>query len=317
MRFRFLHFADCHLGYRQYNQRERLNDFARAFYTVIDTAIAEKVDFVLLAGDLFQKRSIDALTLNQALYGLEKLKRANIPCLAVEGNHEHAYWEDAVGWMKFLALRGLLLLLDPEFTGGKPQLASYERTKGSYVDPLPNVRVHGLHYCGASTAKVLEAYATALSELPKDGIEYTIFVTHGGVEGVLAEDAGGLTFRQLAVLRPHADYLALGHIHKPFVIDDWIYNPGSLETCSTMEASWPERGYFIVEVDTAQAAENGGRKHTATLFANVRRPFHRLSFKTDLYESPDALLDQCDQFLRRTGTRQWRRTQKSGSSSSG
>ncbi len=86
MKARFLHFADTHLGYRQYNNLDRYDDFARAFLAVIDVAIAEKVDFVVLAGDLFEKRSIEALTLNQAMIGLERLKAANIPCVAVEGN---------------------------------------------------------------------------------------------------------------------------------------------------------------------------------------------------------------------------------------
>ncbi|MFN8465769.1 MAG: hypothetical protein U0X20_09475 [Caldilineaceae bacterium] len=52
--------------------RNGFNDFGRAFYAVIDEAIGRKVDFVILAGDLFHKRSIDALTLNQAIRGLEK-----------------------------------------------------------------------------------------------------------------------------------------------------------------------------------------------------------------------------------------------------
>ena len=46
MRTKFLHMADCHLGYRQYNLHERFNDFGRAFHHVINVAIAEKVDFV-------------------------------------------------------------------------------------------------------------------------------------------------------------------------------------------------------------------------------------------------------------------------------
>src|SRR5690606_25661818 len=168
MRVRFLHMADCHLGYRQYNLRERFNDFGLAFHNVVDTALAEEGEFVLLAGDLLQKRSIDALTLNQAIVGLEKLRAAKIPCIAVEGNHEHAYYEDYIGWMQFLAVRQLLILLDPTFEGGKPQLKPYARRSGSYIDPLPGVRVHGLRYLGSSTARVLESYAAALQELPCD-----------------------------------------------------------------------------------------------------------------------------------------------------
>ena len=91
MQARFLHLADCHLGKWQYNHRERYNDFGRAFFHILDEAIRQQVDFVILAGDLFEKRSIDALTLNQAMRGLEKLKARNIPCLAiVEPKHSDA-----------------------------------------------------------------------------------------------------------------------------------------------------------------------------------------------------------------------------------
>ncbi|MDE0200305.1 MAG: DNA repair exonuclease, partial [Caldilineaceae bacterium] len=94
MRATFLHMADCHLGYRQYNSRERQNDFTRAYLEIVGIAIEKKVDFVLLAGDLFERRAIDPITLSHAITGLERLKGAGIPCLAVEGNHELAYYRD-------------------------------------------------------------------------------------------------------------------------------------------------------------------------------------------------------------------------------
>jgi len=294
MRAKFLHMADCHLGFRQYNLRERFNDFGRVFFAVIEKAIAERVDFVLLAGDLFHKRSIDALTLNQAVAGLERLQRAGIPCLAVEGNHEHAYVDEVYGWMKFLALRHLIVLLDAEFEEGKPHLTPYEQRAGSYIDPLPGLRVHGLRYFGSGTARAITAYAAALDDLPADGVEYTVFMTHAGIEGEVA-DMSGLSMAEWSPLRGKTDYVALGHIHKPFSREEWLYNPGSLETCSAAEAVWSERGYYLVEVDTAR----DGHKHVATLHPAKRRPFVRLSLKTDLIETPDALYDQARQLMTR------------------
>jgi DNA repair exonuclease SbcCD nuclease subunit len=296
MRFRFLHMADCHLGYRQYNLTERFRDFDRAFTEVIGTAIAERVDFVLLAGDLFQKRAIDAATLHMAMRGLEKLRAANIPCIAVEGNHEHAYYEEYVGWMKFLAIRDLIILLDPEFDSGAPVLQPYTRRAGSFIDLLPGLRIHGMRYMGYTTARALEGYAQAMETLPRDGIEYTIFLTHAGIEGEIPGEVGGLSARQIAPLRPHVDYLALGHIHKPFEKEGWVYNPGSLETCTTQEVAWSDRGYFLVDVDTSR---RDGPKHIATLRANQRRIFHLLTFKIDHYNSPDHLYAQCEEFLTR------------------
>jgi DNA repair exonuclease SbcCD nuclease subunit len=279
--------ADCHLGFRQYNLRERFNDFGRVFLAVIDRAIEERVDFVLLAGDLFHKRSIDALTLNQAVAGLERLQRAGIPCLAVEGNHEHAYIDEVYGWMKFLALRQLLILLDADFVEGKPQLKPYAHRAGSYIEPVPGLRVHGMRYFGAGTAKAIAGYAAALAELPTDGVEYTIFMTHAGIEGEVSEQMSGLSMAEWSPLRDKADYVALGHIHKPFCRDDWLHNPGSLETCTSLETEWSERGFYLVEVDTA----NAERKHLATLVPAKRRHFVRLSLKCDLLDTPDALYD--------------------------
>lgn len=295
MRVRFLHMADCHLGYRQYNLRERFNDFGRAFHEVIQIAIAEKVDFVLLAGDLFHKRAIDALTLNQAIAALERLKSANIPCIAVEGNHEHAYVDDFIGWMKFLALRQYVILLDAEFKEGVPQLAPYAKREGSYVDPVPGVRVHGMRYFGAGTKLAVARYAEAMAALPRDGVEYAIYMTHAGLEGEVAEQVTAMSMADWSPLRPHADYVALGHIHKPYSREEWIYNPGSLETCAADESNWRERGYYLVEVDTATE----GPKHRATLHSNRRRPFVRMSLKTDLIQSPELLYAQARSLMER------------------
>jgi DNA repair exonuclease SbcCD nuclease subunit len=233
------------------------------------------------------------------MIGLERLKTANIPCIAVEGNHELSYHNEIIGWMQFLANRRLLILLDPTFEAGEPHLTPYTNRKGSYIEPVPGLRVHGLRYLGSSTAAAVEAYAKALEVLPKDDIQYTIFVAHAGVEGVMNEQAGGLSHRQWAVLHPYVDYLALGHIHKPFEFDHWIYNPGSPETCSLFEATWPHRGYYLVEVDTEQPRAEDEPKHNAQLHANPRRVIHRLNIKTDLLTLPTDLIAHTKEYLQR------------------
>lgn len=302
MRARFLHFADSHLGYRQYNHNERANDFARAFFSVIEIAIREQVDFVILAGDLFQKRAIDALTLNQAVKGLERLRAAKIPCIAVEGNHEMAYLNDTLSWVSFLALNDLLILLNPKVDSEGFELTHYAQRKGAYVDLLPGLRIYGLGYKGSSTVVAVEKYAEALAKQDAAGIEYTIFIAHAGVEEALPEQGGGLSLRQWSHLRPYVDYLALGHVHKPFSFDNWIYNPGSTETCSIAEIEWEERGYYLVEIDSdhPQATESEEPvKHVAKLQVNPRRRFHRVVVKTDLLTSPEHLYDNCRELLAR------------------
>src|SRR5258708_23333295 len=87
MQATFVHTADNHLGYEQYGMKERFNDFARAFFAVVDDAIARKADFVVVSGDLFNKRSIYALTLIQAQHALQRLRHPGIAATAIERNH--------------------------------------------------------------------------------------------------------------------------------------------------------------------------------------------------------------------------------------
>jgi DNA repair protein SbcD/Mre11 len=46
------------------------------------------------------------------------------------------------------------------------------------------------------------------------------------------------------------DYLALGHIHKNYALEGWIFNPGSTEANSVEEANYP-RGVYLVEISDA------------------------------------------------------------------
>ncbi len=294
MRFRFLHVADIHLGNKQYNESFRADDFARAFKEVILAAVEAKVDFVLIAGDLFHKRSIDAITLDEAYRWLDRLKQSNIPCIAIEGNHEMAYYGDEGSWLAFLRTRGLLTLLQTDFDEGLATFAPPTRGQGGWVDPIPGVRVYGLGYKGAGTPAALERCAMALEVLPPEhraGVEYSLFAAHTGVLGELAGDAISPTMHQWLAMRPHTDYVALGHIHKPFEKDDWIFNPGSLETCATNEWAWPDRAALLVDVDTALPP--GAQRTRVTRITPKRRPFARFSFKVDLHKEPETLLASC------------------------
>jgi len=288
---RFIHAADIHLGYSQYGERERYNDFARAFLGLVDAAIAAEVDFVLLAGDLFDARDIDPRTLLVAVRGLERLAERAIPVLAIEGNHERGHWHDAFSWLHYLAQMGLLINLSPWFEGQRLVLAPYDRqaAQGAYYDLPGNVRVYGCRYYGASTAAMVGQLAAALQEQPQRP-PYAIMMLHAGVENVLP-GFGGLSHAQLAPLRSSIDYVALGHIHKPFEHNGWLYNPGSLETNSMTEADWPERGHYLVEIDLEQ------RSHTAQLVPGARREFVRLNHDLTPYGTPTEVERQVGAYI--------------------
>lgn len=300
MRATFVHTADNHLGYEQYGVKERFNDFARAFNAVVEAAIARGADFFVIAGDLFNKRAIDALTLLQAQDALRKLKDAGITAIAIEGNHDRSYYRDGVSWLEFLAYNGDLILLNPYMRDGAPQLTPWnqQEMRGAYVDLKGGaLRVYGLPWYGASTPRVMEGLARQLEAVRAEedaaGVEYRVLLMHTGVEGILPTLHGLPTRAQFEPLRGRVDYVALGHVHKPYCIDGWLHNPGSTETWGAEESAW-DRGYYAVTVHT-DVPEDAPR-HTAEHIVNPRRPFVRLFFKVDGLSDPSTLYEHFDHF---------------------
>jgi len=293
MKATFAHLADVHLGNTQYGLSDRFDDFGRAWDDAISQVIARNVDFVVLAGDLFEKRSVEPLALIQAQDGLRRLRQAAIPVVAVEGNHDAALYRDGFSWMEYLDRQGELRLLDPCQAGETGyHYCPHEKGRGGcYVD-FGAVRVVGQPYLGASAARAIEEMTARLRLDGAGEAQYVVYIAHAGLEGIVARAPGCLAEAELAPLRPHVDYVALGHIHQHFERDGWLFNPGSLETCRSDEAE-SQSGFFIVEVDT-----DAPEKHRATLLSNWRRPFARLSFALDGLDDMKAVAAALGPFLK-------------------
>jgi exonuclease SbcD len=276
MHARFIHAADIHLGYEQYNLVERADDFARAYLAVVDHAIQHRVDFILIAGDLFHRASADAWMLKQATAGLTALRYAGIPVVAVEGNHDAQHARKHLSWLEFLCDQELLILLNIQTAAnGSRVLAPWDpdTRRGSWID-IAGVRIYGMKYYGAITARFLDEVRDQIEPVPGG---YTILMLHAGIEGQVPHLHGGLTPAQLAPFHENVDYLALGHVHKRLAgLGGWIYNPGSTETNSMEEFEWPH-GFFDVRVDTASP-----EKHDVTAVETPSlRPFHRIAVHAD------------------------------------
>lgn len=249
---RFLHVADVHLGFDRYDSKERTQDFFYALQDALNRyAIAPQVDFVLIAGDLFEHRNIQPNILNQAQICLQSLQAAGIPVLAIEGNHDNRPYGTKTSWLRYLSDWGALKLLEPgDLTAGEPFYAPWnEDTKrGGYIDLPCGVRVLGSYWYGATAPKAIEQIAAAIQALPPSS-GGTVLMFHHGLEGQIARYQGALRYADLLPLkRAGVDYLALGHIHKNYELENWIFNPGSIEANSVEEASFA-RGVYLVELD--------------------------------------------------------------------
>jgi len=279
---KFLHLADIHLGCRRYNVEERTADFFRAWSDVLARhALPNAVDFVLICGDFFNSRKVDPQAMNHAIIGLQMLKEAGIPVVAIEGNHDQ-HESDAVNrfsWMRSLSQWGYLALLEPDTRDGFNLTPWNEAERsGSYID-IAGARIFGTHWFGTSTNAAVPLLTDALRRAHGDGL-FNILMLHTDVEGQLNRpNIPALSISRMKELRTLVDYVALGHTHKRFEIEDWAFNPGSLEAC-TIDEFKEERGLYLVEVDDAHRVT---ARHSRDY---VQRPFQRLNF--DVSGAPDA-----------------------------
>jgi DNA repair exonuclease SbcCD nuclease subunit len=291
---KFLHLADIHLGFDRYDSPERSKDFFRALHSALDLyALQPAVDFVLIAGDLFEHRNIKPATLNQAQVCLQTLQQANIPVLAIEGNHDNRPYGTPTSWLKYLSEWGLVILLEPNQGGPEKSVLSpwdAQQRRGGYIDLDCGVRVIGSNWYGSAAPRAIEQLAATIADLPP-GPSHSILMFHHGLEGQIARYAGALRYSDLLPLRQAGvDYLALGHIHKHYTVEGWVFNPGSLEA-NNIEESQYKRGAYLVEIGPTGI-------HAELQTGHWQRPMLRLEVVAKGQESLDQLTEMAVERVR-------------------
>lgn len=275
----FIHMADMHLGYRQYDLEQRFLDFGHTFKKIAEYAVANKVDFVLISGDLFDKRSINAPTFVQASHVLSMLKQAGIPCIAIEGNHDRRFLKDGMSWLESLEWGGLLKVIK-NYDGN---------LMGGHID-VGSTRIFGLGFSGSMTAAAIPQIEQEIRDInARSPPERTILMLHAGVQGKMKYGiVGEVTYEDLAPLKGAVDYLALGHYHSAYDIDGWAYNPGCPDTCSIAEAGEPKGFYHVMDGDVK-------------LIKPDIREFQSLRVQADMHKSVESLFADIREQLGKLG----------------
>ena len=277
----FVHLSDIHLGHRQYGLKERRKDMYKTFNSTVSQIIEEDPQFVLISGDLFHNKNVNALALRDAVQVLTKLDEADIPVIAIQGNHDSTLRKKDLTWMEYLHENGKLILLESGSIGDGPHFEEHdseEPGRSSGYFELNGVRIFGLEWLGQHTEEYIEEVAEAIDQINQEEGEpdHTVLLGHFGIEGYIPTMSGGISTDKLRPLKEKVDYLGLGHIHNKYSHGNWIYNPGSLEAHSKREAK-TEHGYYLVETEDGLAIEFKKSK---------RRPYHAISFQVEGHDSP-------------------------------
>ncbi|MCW3986289.1 MAG: DNA repair exonuclease [Candidatus Bathyarchaeota archaeon] len=239
----FVHVADIHLGYTQYNLEVRRRDFNRAFKEVVDKTLELKPDFMIIAGDIFHHARPSNVTLEAAIKNFSRLRDVDIPILVVDGSHDAAPNIITSTILNPLDAAGLLYYL-PRHEG------ACWRNEKCYIYGIPNYRTR------RKTEEQLPLFYEENKPSPDPAL-FNIFVFH------MALDLPSVKPPQMEAEAPPEllpegfNYYAGGHVHKPFKSrfkTGTLAYSGSTETVYYDDAKL-KKGFYYVQVDEEGKAE--------------------------------------------------------------
>lgn len=210
---KFLHLADLHIG-KRLHEYSLLDDQRDVLKQALDLAKDEQCDFVIIAGDVYDKASpsVEAMSLFDSF--LTELCEARIPSYIISGNH------DAAGRISYFSelLEKNGVHVSGAFDGKLQTFASPDGTADIHL--LPFLRPMDVRRCypDASVNTYEEAMRTVLAHSPIDKARANILVSHQFITGGATCDSeefaiGGLDNISAEVFA-NFDYVALGHLHQ-------------------------------------------------------------------------------------------------------
>jgi exonuclease SbcD len=202
---RLLHTADVHLGARHADlgdqaaaQRER--QFA-AFVASTDLALAERVDLVLIAGDLFDSNVQPRRSVERAASQLRRLVEARIRTVLIPGTHDVYDRASIYRAYDLAAMSGavgsdLVTVLDPD-----------------HVDvhlPALDVVVHGRCF---ATKRAPHSPLQDVAVATDKRATWHVGLLHAALAIPDRTDGDEVVITTDEIAASHLDYLALGHWH--------------------------------------------------------------------------------------------------------
>ena len=226
---RFLHTGDWHVG-KAIRGRSRLEEFSAVLDEVVAIAVDRTVDAFLIAGDIYEQRlpapEADAVVFET----LVRLFEAGIPVVAIPGNHDSAVRLEAVGKL----LRAINVTMAPRVArpdaGGMVEVSSRDGSETAQIACIPFIPERRFGEAAAlfdSTADWFNSYAAGVGGLLKafasafrpDAVKIVLahlFAAGAHLGGGEREVTIGLNYAVPPSQLPgNANYIALGHIHRP------------------------------------------------------------------------------------------------------
>lgn len=256
---KILHTSDLHIG-KYIGTYDLKEDTEYVLNQVVDTAIRERVEVVLISGDIFDRPNPSEEAIKMYVSFLKGLLDKNIKVIAISGNHD-----SGIRLSAYKDILGKGYFVEGEFNSPmrKVSLNDEYGPVNFYLLPFftPFIVKSNL-----KLEKGLENYDLAMDEIIKreniDTSQRNIILAHqfvagfkfGGSEEDFSYSNGdeknvaGVGIISLDKFQ-NFDYVALGHIHKPQKISrETIRYSGSLLKYKTSEIDGPDKSVVIIDL---------------------------------------------------------------------
>ena len=256
---KILHTSDLHIG-KYIGTYDLKEDTEYVLNQVVDTAIRERVEVVLISGDVFDRPNPSEEAIKMYVSFLKQLLDKNIKVIAISGNHD-----SGIRLSAYKEILGKGYFVEGEFNS--------PMRKVSLSDEFGPVNFYMLPFftpfivkSNLKLEKGLENYDLAMDEIIKreniDTSQRNIILAHqfvagfkfGGSEEDFSYSNGdeknvaGVGIISLDKFQ-NFDYVALGHIHKPQKISrETIRYSGSLLKYKTSEIDGPDKSVVIIDL---------------------------------------------------------------------
>ena len=273
---KLLHFADAHIDIANYGAHDprtglplRVMDFLKSLDTIVETAIEEKVDMVIFAGDAYKDRNPAPTFQREWGRRIMRLSRAKIPTILLTGNHDiapsqqraHAIQEFDTLEVPYVHVVYQPTLLGPNELDGLPVqvLAIPWITRAGVASLLENTPANEKDPNKIIEDAIANLIQTAIQAL--DPNLPAILAAHASISGAVFGNEQTIKLGRDVLLPPglvrdpHFDYVALGHIHRfqdlnPDGYPPVVY-PGSIERVDFGEVR-EEKGFVVAEVSKGE-----------------------------------------------------------------
>ena len=213
---RLAHISDLHLG-KKLDKYPLIEDQRHILRQIVDIAVGQKCDGILIAGDIYDKSMPSAESVKLLDDFLYDLTNAGLPAYIISGNHDSA--ERVNYGSGILARAGLYISADFD---GRLSLCKAEDEYGEVdIYMLPFIKPAHVRkkYPDAQINDYTDMMRTVIENSGVDFSKRCILMCHQFITGASTCDSEYLSVGTLdnidAKVLEGFDYVALGHIHSP------------------------------------------------------------------------------------------------------